>query len=592
MSDEQFLARPMALALEGVTFAYGPTSGALARRADLIARDVSLQMAPGEMTGLLGPNGAGKSTLLKLISGALRPQDGRVLVDGRDIRRMSREELARHVAVMPQDFGVQFNYTVRQVVELGRTPHLGSWGTLRARDRLAVNEALAETAMETFADRVFEDLSGGERQRALVALALAQEAPILLMDEPTAHLDIRYQVETLELLQRLNHERGLTVLATLHDLNLAARYFPRLIVYKRRIVADGAPTEALDEAILSEVYEMPVRVGILRGDERLSVLPPSHGSNDRASGPQTSSPLSSDTQPSQPSHPSQPSQPLQTAQPSHASAQSLQAVQSTLAQRSPASSSPHHGSRRERRLRHARDAHGAVPAPSSPRYQTPPLAQSSLPSQPSQPSQPLRVVRAAPRAAQASGPLRAHVLAGGGSGELLMRALADAGAAFSAGPLNVGDSDSVLAERLATLTLIEPPFTPISPEGLMAARERMIEAGVVVVCPAPLGPGNIALLDEALTAQRAGARVILLEPGFTHASHGGADPERQTSYDAVHPPVLDPAHEREMTRLAQVDARDFSSRGRAAYSALLVGGAVWAASPTMALRSALGGALA
>ncbi|HZC04529.1 MAG TPA: ABC transporter ATP-binding protein, partial [Ktedonobacterales bacterium] len=100
MSDEQFLARPMALALEGVTFAYGPTSGALARRADLIARDVSLKVARGEMAGLLGPNGAGKSTLLKLISGALRPQDGRVLVDGRDIRRMSREELARHVAVM------------------------------------------------------------------------------------------------------------------------------------------------------------------------------------------------------------------------------------------------------------------------------------------------------------------------------------------------------------------------------------------------------------------------------------------------------------------------------------------------------------
>lgn len=442
---------PAAIALEDVTFAYISARGASAPvgQGEPVARAVSLVVARDEMVGLLGPNGAGKSTLLKLASGALRPQAGRALVDGLDIRRMPREELARRVAMMPQDFSVQFAYTVRQVVELGRTPHLGTWGTLRPRDRLAVDEALAEVGLTALAERVFEELSGGERQRALVALALAQQAPIVLLDEPTAHLDIRHQIETLELMRRLNRERGLTVIATMHDLNLAARYFPRLIVYKRGIVADGPPTEALDEATLSAVYETPVRVGILRGDERLSVQPPAHA----------------------------------------------------LA--------AHDGAAAKQRL-------------------------------------------------------RAHVIAGGGSGELVMRALADVGAAFSAGPLNVGDSDCALAERLATLTLVEPPYAPLSAEGLAAARERMIEAGAVLVCPTPLGPGNITLLDEALAAQRAGARALLLEPGL------GASP---SAGDAA--------------GLALVEARDFSGRGRTVYAALLAGGATWVSTPREALRATL-----
>ncbi|HEY7851200.1 MAG TPA: ABC transporter ATP-binding protein, partial [Ktedonobacterales bacterium] len=385
------------------------------------------------------------------------------------------------VAMMPQDFNVQFTYTVRQIVELGRTPYLGTWGTLRARDRLAVNEALAEAGLEALAERVFEDISGGERQRALVALALAQQAPMLLLDEPTAHLDIRHQIETLELIRRLNQERGLTVIATLHDLNLAARYFPRLIIYKRGIVADGPPTEALDEATLSAVYETPVRVGILRGDERLSVHPPAH-----------------------------------------------------------------------------------------------------------------EVAAHTPEARPAIQPLQAHVIAGGGSGELLMRALADAGVSFSAGPLNVGDSDGALAERLATLTLIEPPQAPISAEGLTSARERMIEAGVVVICPAPLGPGNIALLDEALAAQRAGARLILLEPGLGAAWETAADDDAEADAEMeagdaqTAANTANTANATDAAGLALVEARDFSELGRIAYEALLAGGAVWVTSPAEALHSVLG----
>jgi iron complex transport system ATP-binding protein len=462
----------VALALEAVAFAYAATGQATGQP---VAHDVSLAVARGEMVGLLGPNGAGKSTLLKLASGALRPQAGRALIDGDDIRRMARMELARRVAMMPQDFAVQFAYTVRQVVELGRTPHLGGWGTLRARDRLAVDEALAEAGVAGLADRIFEELSGGERQRALVALALAQQAPIVLLDEPTAHLDIRHQIETLELMRRLNRERGLTVIATMHDLNLAARYFPRLIVYKRGVVADGPPTEALDEATLSAVYETPVRVGILRGDERLSVHPPAH-----------------------------------------------------------------------------------------------------------------EVAAHTPEARPAIQPLQAHVIAGGGSGELLMRALADAGVSFSAGPLNVGDSDGALAERLATLTLIEPPQAPISAEGLTSARERMIEAGVVVICPAPLGPGNIALLDEALAAQQAGARLILLEPGLGAALDAAADDDAEADAameagDAQ--TAANTANATDAAGLALVEARDFSELGRIAYEALLTGGAVWVTSPAEALRS-------
>ncbi len=190
------------------------------------------------------------------------------------LQRLSRREVARRLAVAPQEFSVQFAYTVRQIVELGRTPYREMFSLSRRQDALAIEDALAAADVEHLADRVFNDLSGGERQRVLIALTLAQEAPILLLDEPTAHLDIRYQIETLELLRRLNGERRLTVLAALHDLNLAARYFPRLVLFRETIVADGTPAQVLDADLLSEVYETPVRVGILRGEQHLSVLPP------------------------------------------------------------------------------------------------------------------------------------------------------------------------------------------------------------------------------------------------------------------------------------------------------------------------------
>jgi iron complex transport system ATP-binding protein len=253
--------------VEDVTFGYRGAGG------PDILRGVTLRVRRGERVGLLGPNGAGKSTLLRLASGVLRPGSGRVLLAGAEVRALPRDEVARRVAVVPQDFSVRFAYTVRQLVELGRTAHAGSWGVLRAADRQVVARALAATDLDTLADRVFNELSGGERQRVLVAMALAQASPVVLLDEPTAHLDIRHQIEVLELLRRLNHERGLTVLAALHDLNLAARYFPRLVLFRNEIIADGPPAAVLDPALLSRVYETPVRVGRLAGETYLSVLP-------------------------------------------------------------------------------------------------------------------------------------------------------------------------------------------------------------------------------------------------------------------------------------------------------------------------------
>ena len=260
-------APSLALEFSAVSFSYSHR---------LLLQDISLRIAAGEMVALLGPNGAGKSTLLKLASGVIKPRSGRMLLEGRDVSALGRMAIARRVAVVPQDFSVQFAYTVRQIVELGRLPHRGLLGSASEGDRTAVASALEATGLSPLAERVFNELSGGERQRALISLALSQATPVLLLDEPTAHLDIRHQIQTLDLLRRLNQEQGVTVLAALHDLNLAARYFPRLVLFSSGVVADGSPAQVLDEGILSRMYETRVQVGILRGEEHLSVLPLGH----------------------------------------------------------------------------------------------------------------------------------------------------------------------------------------------------------------------------------------------------------------------------------------------------------------------------
>lgn len=306
-----------------------------------------------------------------------------------------------------------FAFTVEQMVSLGRTPFVSAFGSHSKQDTMSIQDAMQATGIAPLAPRIFNELSGGERQRVIIAMALAQHPRLLLLDEPTSHLDIRYQIETLELVQQLNRERGVTVIAAMHDLNLAARYFPRLILFQRGVVADASPTGVLEPELLSQVYGVHVQVGILRGAEHLSVVPP--GSKLIENG-------------------------------------------------------------QEQRL--------------SPQV---------------------------------------HVMSGGGSGELLMRALSDVHIPFIAGALNIGDSDSTLAMRLAAEVITEQPYAPVSPTTLERVRASLAHVAVLILCSMPLAPGNLALLQEALMAAQRGLPIIFLAP--THKSDAPIVPEEQRLQD-------------------------------------------------------------
>lgn len=227
----------------------------------LVLRDVSLALQRGELAGLLGPNGSGKTTLLKLLSGVLRPRQGRVLLGGEDVRQLKRRQVARRVGVVPQELEMPFGFTAQEMVMLGRTPHVRPLVGATERDRQVVAEMMRMTGTEDLATRLFGELSGGEHQRIIVAMALAQEPEILLLDEPVVHLDISHQIEILELIKRLNRQRGLTVLATMHDLNLAALYFDRLILLNEgQVVVQGAPSEVLQEERIRQVFGATVHI--------------------------------------------------------------------------------------------------------------------------------------------------------------------------------------------------------------------------------------------------------------------------------------------------------------------------------------------
>jgi iron complex transport system ATP-binding protein len=226
-----------------------------------VLRGVSLALDDGGLVALVGPNGSGKTTLLRVLSGLLRPQRGQVLLDGQPLDRLPRREIARRVAVVPQEIAVPYSFSAREIVLLGRTPYIHALaGPVRA-DHEAVTRALQQTGTLGMAGRAFSQLSGGERQRVVVAMALAQEPSILLLDEPIVHLDLNYQMEVMELVTRLNRAHGLTILATLHDLNLAAQYFQRMILLKDGcVLADGAPTQVITAARIRQAYGAEVSV--------------------------------------------------------------------------------------------------------------------------------------------------------------------------------------------------------------------------------------------------------------------------------------------------------------------------------------------
>ena len=216
-----------------------------------ILHDVDLEVLPGEFVGLIGPNGSGKSTLLRTIYRSMRPSGGVVLLGDSDVWTMSARTAAQHTAAVLQNSPTPPGLTVREVAELGRTPHHGMFGRAGVIDREIVDSALERTGMADHTERIYGSLSGGERQRVLLARALAQEPKLLVLDEPTNHLDIRARFELLELV----HTVGVTTLAVLHDLDLAARSCDRLVVLDRgRVVASGPVLDALTPEVLSAVF--------------------------------------------------------------------------------------------------------------------------------------------------------------------------------------------------------------------------------------------------------------------------------------------------------------------------------------------------
>ena len=217
--------------------------------------DVDLSIEPSDRVALVGPNGAGKSTLLRAIAGLVEPSAGVVELGGAPLSTLDRLAIARRLAVVPQLPSLPFSTTVEDVVTLGRLPHEHPVRGLRPADRAAIAAAIDRVGVGHLLGRDARELSLGERQLVLLAMAVAQEAPILVLDEPTVHLDLRHQVEVMELLADLNERDGTTVIAVLHDLGLAAHFFPRVVVIdKARIVADDSPAAALTPERIREVF--------------------------------------------------------------------------------------------------------------------------------------------------------------------------------------------------------------------------------------------------------------------------------------------------------------------------------------------------
>jgi iron complex transport system ATP-binding protein len=220
-----------------------------------VLRDITLRAAPGEMVGLIGPNGSGKSTIIRALSRLIRPESGKININGRDINKIPQRELACMVGVVPQLPLLPSAFTAFEIVLMGRNPHLGLFQSEERRDLALTWQAMVETGTDALADRRVSELSGGEIQCLLIARVLVQETGAILLDEPTANLDIGRQVEILDLIKRLCAEKSLTVLAAVHDLNLAAQYCDRVaLIYRGQVHAEGTPREVITEINVRQVY--------------------------------------------------------------------------------------------------------------------------------------------------------------------------------------------------------------------------------------------------------------------------------------------------------------------------------------------------
>lgn len=260
------------LQADSVTFTYTPRSHHPAGDPGL--HGVSVAVGEGGLVGVLGPNGSGKTTLLRLLAGTLAPSSGSVTIQGRHISSLPRREMARLVSVVPQETHLAFDYTVLEVVLMGRYPHLGAFELEGSADLRIARDALEATGTLALEDRPFETLSGGEKQRVVIASALAQATPVMLLDEPTASLDPGYQVEIAALLRRLNAERRVTMVVATHDLNLAAALCKELILLQRgRVLAAGATRDVLTTAAVRALYGVEADVRYHEGAGHLTVVP-------------------------------------------------------------------------------------------------------------------------------------------------------------------------------------------------------------------------------------------------------------------------------------------------------------------------------
>jgi len=256
----------MLLDVTGISAGYYPGTA--------VIDDVDVCLPAGGFLGLIGPNGSGKSTLLRVLAGVLAPWSGVVRLDGVDIRTQSRRQLARTLAVVPQDTVTPFAFTAGQIVAMGRHPYLRRLGGLGVSDQHAVAEAMERTGTAHLAARSILELSGGERQRVVIARALAQQPRLLLLDEPTNHLDINHQVEVLDLLYDLNHSDGLAIVCVTHDLNAAAEYTDHVVLMAAggRVHAAGAPADVITADHVEAVYGVRVAISATSGGPRITPL--------------------------------------------------------------------------------------------------------------------------------------------------------------------------------------------------------------------------------------------------------------------------------------------------------------------------------
>lgn len=227
----------------------------------IILKNINLNIKKGEIVTIVGPNGSGKSTLIKALSRCLKPKEGNILLNGKNIKKISTKEIAKEIAILPQNKNIPSDITVGNLVSYGRYPHLKFGKRLGKKDKKIIDWAIKKTNLNNLKERFISDLSGGEKQRAWIAIALAQKPNILMLDEPTTYLDISYQIEILELIKQLNNLFGITIIMVLHDLNHATRYSDSIYVLKEgQIYKHGSPEDVLNKKLLKEIFKINAHI--------------------------------------------------------------------------------------------------------------------------------------------------------------------------------------------------------------------------------------------------------------------------------------------------------------------------------------------